>query len=224
MQEVKKKIILELRKVFPSVSSSRKISIKQKEDKSFVTELDYFVSDLIKKSLLDQKKYDSYSFFSEEDHTDLKFPSIILDPIDGTHELIKEIGEIGLSLAIMNSPEIRSQDHFAWIYNPCTGMDLHTNQPFYPAKNCFLGKRYGAVSRSEWSKGYYANLESESLGFFPRGSIAFKLSLLASGGVDFVLSLRPKNIWDIAAGTILCSQRNFSFYESGKKVTHLKKK
>jgi fructose-1,6-bisphosphatase/inositol monophosphatase family enzyme len=61
-----------------------------KDDMSPVTELDLFVSNLIKEnfsSYLDQE----YTFFSEEDFDSLKDKSIILDPIDGTKEFIAGI-------------------------------------------------------------------------------------------------------------------------------------
>jgi myo-inositol-1(or 4)-monophosphatase len=79
------------------------------------------------------------------------------------------------------------------------------------------------VSRSEYEKGFFNHLLNfdQKIEISPRGSIAFKLGLLASGGCDFVLSLSDKNIWDIAAGTILCHQRNIFLYQDGKKVEDL---
>jgi myo-inositol-1(or 4)-monophosphatase len=47
------------------------------------------------------------------------------------------------------------------------------------------------------------------------GSIAYKLALLINGDCDFVITKRPKNIWDIAAGTHICKKFGFevSFLE-----------
>ena len=44
---------------------------------------------------------------------------------------------------------------------------------------------------------------------------------MASGACDFVLSLSPKNIWDIAAGTILCSKRGIKLYQNGVEIKRL---
>ena len=52
----------------------------------------------------------------------------------------------------------------------------------------------------------------------PVGSIAFKLGKLSNGEARGVISLRPKNIWDIAGGTILASQSGYSFFEKNRKI------
>ena len=57
------------------------------------------------------------------------------------------------------------------------------------------------------------------------GSIAFKLGLLATGSCHFILSANPKNIWDIAAGSILCRQRGILlFNQEGEEITDLRDK
>ena len=64
------------------------------------------------------------------------------------------------------------------------------------------------MSRTEWDKGFFKSEELEkSICIAPKGSIALKLGYLASGSCEFVVSKQPKNIWDIAAGTILCKER-----------------
>ena len=55
------------------------------------------------------------------------------------------------------------------------------------------------------------------------GSIAYKLARLANGESDFVVSLAPKNIWDIAGGTLLCFKSGMKFYSQGKEVTKVQK-
>ena len=37
----------------------------------------------------------------------------------------------------------------------------------------------------------------------PTGSVAYKLALVAAGQADAIISLAPKNEWDIAAGVLL---------------------
>lgn len=58
------------------------------------------------------------------------------------------------------------------------------------------------VSQSEWRKGKFDRIK-EDLTIQPSGSIARKLALLAAGVGDLVVSLNPKNDWDICGGTAL---------------------
>jgi myo-inositol-1(or 4)-monophosphatase len=122
----------------------------------------------------------------------------------------------------MQTPKIDNPDNFAWLYNPFSGFALDTKMPFILTAEKSTQKFFSFVSRTEFHKGHYNKyLNNPQLDITPRGSIAFKLGLLASGACDFIISLEPKNVWDIAAGTILCAQRGISFYENGKRVTML---
>jgi myo-inositol-1(or 4)-monophosphatase len=224
MEKIKKEIaeILEkeLYKYF-GPNASEILGKKEKEDLTIVTVIDHLVSKILKEKLNNHKEFSHYAFFSEEDYGELKFPSVILDPIDGTNELIKGRPECVVSLATMNSPEIADSKNYGWLYNPFTGFSLDSNNIFHSHLNRSTQQTLGLVSRSEWNKGYYQNIKSKNIAVVPRGSIAFKLGLLASGACDFVVSLAPKNIWDIAAGTILLNQRGILFYIDGIPVTHL---
>jgi len=219
------KVILELTKkleIFFGPKAKNSIKIDLKEDKSFITEIDLFVSDLIKEQLLGHSSYANYTFFSEEDFKEYNFPCAILDPIDGTRELIKGRPECAVSLALMKTPEIDDPENYAWLYNPFSGFSLDTSTPFVVSTEKSLQKHLGLVSRTEFHRGHYAKyLNHPQLDITPRGSIAFKLGILASGACDFIVSLEPKNVWDIAAGTILCAQRGIHFYEDGKRITQL---
>ncbi|MBY0413428.1 MAG: hypothetical protein K2Q18_04655, partial [Bdellovibrionales bacterium] len=167
--------------------------------------------------------FNSYSFFSEVEFDEHIFPSAILDPIDGTRELVKGRAECAVSLALMKSPELSDPSNYGWLYNPFSGFSIDSDVPFVASNNMSVQKVLGMVSRSEFEKGYFNEFLSldPKIEITPRGSIAFKLGLLASGGCDFVLSVSPKNIWDIAAGTILCAQRGMKFYQNGVEVTRL---
>lgn len=190
-----------------------------KEDLTLVTEVDLFVSHLMKEHF----KNSGFNFFSEEEFDQLIFPSIVLDPIDGTRELNSGIGECAVSLAIMRSSELSNSANQAWIYNPHTGFSLSTLNAFVPARNFFPDQLQTLVSRTEWKKGKYLEKEKAKFNIAPRGSVAFKLGLLAAGACDFLISKEPKSVWDIAAGGILCHQRGFDFYEKGKLITSLDK-
>ena len=224
MKKIQNDLVLLLTKkleLFFGPKAVNKIQIDLKDDKSFVTEIDLFVSNQLKMELSKHPYYSNYAFYSEEDYNDYTFPCAILDPIDGTRELVKGRPECVVSLALMNSSLISDPKNFAWLYNPFSGFSLDSSTPFVASQNKSSQKLLALISRSELHNGLYQKyLNHPDFDISPRGSIAFKLGLLASGGCDFVVSLAPKNVWDIAAGTVLCEQRGIYFYQNGKRVFH----
>lgn len=226
MKKAQSEVILELTKklqILFGPNAQRELLVQSKADKSLVTEIDLFVSELIKSKLLNNSRFGHYNFFSEEEFGELLFPSAILDPIDGTRELVLQRAECAVSLALMKNPMIDDPENYGWIYNPFSGFSLDSSMQFINVTNKSSKKILGLVSRSEFEKGYFDDyLENcGKIDLSPRGSIAFKLGLLAAGACDFVVSLSPKNIWDIAAGTILCAQRGFHLYQNGVKIKTL---
>lgn len=182
-----------------------------KEDGSPVTDLDLAIS----RHLETIAAQNQLGFYSEENIGEWEFPLMIVDPIDGTKEFIAGRDEWVVSVATLYSEAITGE---GWIYNPLR-KKIYSNIP----KRSFVEKDffYGEASRTEWAQGLYRE-NFDQFKMNPMGSIAFKLARLAAGEIDFVVSLRPKNIWDIAAGTILCQQAGISFYAQGSKVNRLK--
>lgn len=226
MKNAQTEVILELTSKLKNLfgpQANQSLQINTKIDKTFVTEIDLYVSELIKKKILNHSKYSHYNFFSEEEFSELTFPAAILDPIDGTRELILKRAECAVSLAMMNSSSLSDEKNYGWIYNPFSGFSIDSSMPFVEASNKSSKKLLGLVSRSEFENGHFNRYleNSDKIDLSPRGSVAFKLGLLAAGGCDFVISLSPKHIWDIAAGTVLCAQRGFHCYQNGKKVSNL---
>jgi myo-inositol-1(or 4)-monophosphatase len=167
-----------------------------------VTEVDLLLSKKI--SEISKECYPKVNYVDEEKASLLSFPAIIVDPIDGTKELSRGISECAVSVAYMNSSLIADPENFAMIYNPLNG--FYTDS--FSLKNQ-LGSSYCdeirvLISRTEWSKKLYRS--QSQVNFIPIGSIAYKLSLLAAGMFESVISYRNKSIWDIAAGSILVSQ------------------
>ena len=185
-----------------------------KDDGSEMTHLDQDIHDLLKK-ILDPP------ILSEEGEHLLNFPTYVLDPIDGTRDLSMGLAECAVSLAYLYGPNIK--DAHGLIFNPFTGFSISTHDEF----SSLLTKPVtqvapwcGVVSRSEYEKGLFRFVAgNDQVRVVPRGSIAFKLGLLASGACDFVVTLQPKSIWDIAAGTILCSQRGIKLYASRGEIS-----
>jgi myo-inositol-1(or 4)-monophosphatase len=225
MKKMQNEVILKLSKKLGHVfgnSASDAISINRKSDNSIVTEIDLYVSGLLKNLIKEHKHFVDYTFYCEEDHEEYIFPCAILDPIDGTRELVKGRPECALSLALMKTPRINDPENYAWIYNPFSGFSLDSSTEFVPSFDKNIQKLLSFVSRNEFKKGRYEEyLNHPQIDIIPRGSIAFKLGLLASGACDFIVSLEPKNTWDIAAGTVLCAQRGIDFYVNGKIITDL---
>lgn len=214
LEEIKVEICQKIDFLF---SDESKICITKKADNTIVTEVDIFVSDLIKKKFLD--KFTFLNFFSEEDQESFKFPMIILDPIDGTKEFSKGFAECAVSFGIYYSEDLSDKRNFSWIFNPFNNFTAKSESLIprnnYKDKISFLAY----VSNTEFEKGLHKS--QEKVQYVPKGSIAYKLGLLASGACDFVISKKPKNIWDVMAGTHICFGRNIYLYQNGKKITSL---
>ena len=132
----------------------------------------------------------------------------IVDPLDGTKELIAGIPEFAVSVGLVVSGE----PVVGCVYQP------RTHECFWGAKEAgaFLdGQRIGVskvdrlsdatmlASRTETSRGQVKPY-SELFGRIePTGSAALKLAHLACARGDLWLSTAPKNEWDVCAGDIL---------------------
>ncbi|MFZ8999786.1 MAG: inositol monophosphatase family protein [Bacteriovoracaceae bacterium] len=212
-EQIKKKII----ETVGDLLAKSELDISKKEDNTLVTEIDLVVSNIFKEHLSPL-----VNFYSEEDHDKLEFPSFILDPIDGTRELIKRIPECAVSLGYLDDKGLGHG--WGWIFNPFTGLEINCQDSFIHLEGRAEGKLQGMVSRSEWKRGLYAGYDELKLILIPKGSIAFKLALLATGAIDFVITKRPKSIWDIAAGSILCRKRGIHLYQQKQELNKLSEK
>jgi len=208
LEEVKHKIKLKLQEL----DGDGNLKVFKKHDGSQLTNLDIYISNLIRDLIKDSFK-NKYTFFSEEEYEKLDYPAVILDPIDGTKEFIKGIPEWAVSLAVAENSELEG---FAWIYNPLKEIEV-SSENLTKIIGSNADKLVGFVSRTEHEKGLFPTTENQNITLKPMGSIAFKLALLARGECDFVLSLRPKNIWDVAAGTMLCAKQGIFLYH-GKSI------
>ncbi len=207
------KFKLELRQMLEKTlddSSSISLNVEYKADLSPLTRIDIFVSDWFESSM-SKEILEKVTFISEEGPKELHFPCVVLDPIDGTRELVAGIPECAVSLAYLNSSDIRDPKNEAWIYNPFTAMEISTSQQrsFFKRSKTIAPSR-GLISRTEW-KNKLTRPPSQEVILAPMGSIAFKLGLLAQGACDFVITKRPKSLWDIAAGAVLCERYGLLF-------------
>lgn len=188
---------------------------ERKSDNTLVTKVDREISDFFKRHPATQ----AFTFYSEEDFSSLVFPALILDPIDGTRELVAGRAECAVSACYMPTPHLK--DAACLIFNPFTGFGMSSDDAPVWTSAPVTHRPLGMVSRSEWESGLYS--EAGAFDLVPRGSIAYKLALLAAGSIDFVVTKKPKNIWDIAAGTHLCWQRGIQLWSQGEVVTRFDK-
>lgn len=187
-----------------------------KQDGSPVTSLDLALSTLLEQ--VSQVHFPQTTVYSEENFSDWNFPLMAIDPLDGTREYIQGRPEWAVSIGHLESENFEGQ---GWVYNPVT-LELFTSDQkdfSFTSKQQYQGE----VSHSEWNKGLYSEFKSSKFLLNPKGSIAYKLGRLSAGKIDFVVSLAPKNIWDIAGGTLLCAQQGMKFYSEGKVVTKVQK-
>lgn len=218
LKKLRSQVLEIVKKRINGSSLQESLGITKKSDFSIVTLVDQEISDLVHMSLSHLVKDEGYHFFSEEEQVSFGFPSIILDPIDGTRELAQGLGECVVSLAIMDTPS----SGFAWLFNPFTGFEMSSRSKWVEPVLFNTEKLFGYVSKGDLKKGLLSHItEIENLEIVAKGSIAFKLGLLASGACDFVYSKTPKNIWDIAAGTLLCWDRGYKLYQMGVEIKAL---
>jgi myo-inositol-1(or 4)-monophosphatase len=204
-----------LPQIFSLVHSHRPDEVQLKPDGSPVTALDLALSGLLEQ--MGHEHFPDVTVYSEENFSDWHFPLLAIDPLDGTKEYILGRPEWVISLGLLEAQTFSGE---GWIFNPIT-KELFTSE--MPLVSYVKKPQYrGEVSHSEWDKGLYRNIQDTRIQLCPKGSIAYKLGRLSQGKSDFVISLAPKNIWDIAAGTLLCAQSGIKFYSEGKEVTEVR--
>ncbi|MDF3821476.1 3'(2'),5'-bisphosphate nucleotidase CysQ [Leptospira sp. 96542] len=201
-----------------------------------VTEADLLASEILNKKI--SERFPNHGFLSEEkkdtnDRLDKEWVWI-LDPIDGTREFVRKNDQFALSLGLVRNGE----PIWGVIFNPATGeffskdsvnFVLKLNPPFFTEENLNLlqvtsrsvihpidenetskTKPVLLVSYSEMKEGLYDEpYWKEEFELKAMGSIAYKLALLSCGYIDLIVSLKPKNEWDICAGIALLDTEHF---------------
>ena len=208
---------------FMDNAMSRDVTVKGLAD--FVTKADTSVQSRLFSEL--SKHYPGIQFMGEEDHmqaVDFSRPMWILDPIDGTTNLIYSYCHSAVSLGYYENKAISA----AVIYNP------FTEETFYAVRGqgAFLNGRrirvtqktalkdsLSAIGTSPYDKEMaednfhiFKEVFKHSLDIRRSGSAALDLAYVASGRVDGFLerNLKP---WDYSAGALLVE-------EAGGQVTN----
>jgi len=128
----------------------------------------------------------------------------IVDPIDGTKQLLSKIPEIAVSIGLVSSGSVVA----AAVVNPMTresGTWIAGGPPVFrgltarPAPSS-LAEVDAIVSRTESEAGDLAGLQKLVGSTTAVGSVAYKLLRVAAGADALTYSVLPKNEWDVCGG------------------------
>jgi len=186
-----------------------------------VTTADKEADEKIKEILLNNNS--EYGWLSEEtvdskDRLSKKYIWVV-DPLDGTKEFIEGVPNFVVSISLVNN----NTPILGVLYNPVTGEIFSAakdngaflnGEPISCSKKNDLNQMVMLNSRSETNRGLWDSYSNMFKELKPVGSVAYKLGLTAAGIGDIFVTLRPKNEWDICAGTCIIN-------ESGGKVIDL---
>lgn len=132
----------------------------------------------------------------------------VVDPLDGTREFVAGIPEWCVSVACVEDGRAVA----GGIHNPATGetvLGAAGRGVTLNGRAARIGDRAGLAgalvlaSRSEVKRGEWERFRDSEFRVQPMGSVAYKLSRVASGQADATWTLVPKHEWDVAAGVAL---------------------
>jgi myo-inositol-1(or 4)-monophosphatase len=197
-----------------------RISVRNKQDNDFVSEIDQKAEEAIIQTLLEA--YPKHAILAEEsgstanEAADTEYQWVI-DPLDGTTNFLHGFPQYAVSIALLH----RGQLSQAVIYDPVRN-DLYTASR---GRGAFLNERRIRVSKRDKLldaligtgfpfrdfthldayTGMFRDLVQKTSGLRRPGSAALDLAWLAAGYTDgfFELGL---NSWDIAAGCLLVQE------------------
>lgn len=220
------RIVREASKLFLDRNAASHTSVKGRAD--FVTEVDVKVQEQIHGELL--KRYPEIPFMSEEqDNREIRREGLywVLDPVDGTTNLIYDYRASVISLALVDG----DQPVLGFVYHP------YLDEMFYAekGKGAFCNGQRITVSGAEkmehaliaiGTSPYEKKLAEKNFAVFQRvfsdaldirrsGSAAWDLACVASGRVDGFFE-RNLKIWDFAAGVLLVTEAGGAVYDFSK--------
>ncbi len=174
-----------------------------------VTEADHALDEQLHKALVRPGE----GWLSEETHDDghrIGMERVwVVDPIDGTRGFLAGRPEWCVSVGLSVDGEITA----AGILNPwanesylaerggaatLNGETAQTNDHEELSSDVTILASHSEVRWGMWNRFRGASFKVRTL-----GSIAYKMALVAAGKADAVISLEPKNEWDVAAGALL---------------------
>ena len=155
--------------------SNKEVSSKR-DVNDLLTKFDIQANNIIVEHL--SQEYPTFSIVSEES-PEIKKDSeytFLIDPIDGTRELARGVGECSISFGIYFSSTFNDPRNFSWIFNPFNSLTAQTNSKSINSRLVKRKRLLGFVSNTEFNNGLYDDLSSD-ITVIPKGSIAYKLGL-----------------------------------------------
>ena len=186
--------------------ASAPLDVLQKADGSPVTSVDAAVNAYLARELA--ALLPGSGWLSEEtsdDHSRLGRDFVwIVDPIDGTKQLVSGIPEIAISIGLVASGGVVA----AAVVNPMTGEGGSWVAGGPPAFAGLVARPVprslddaaAIVSRTETEQGDLAGLSGLVGATRPVGSVAYKLLRVAAGADTLTYSVLPKHEWDVCGG------------------------
>jgi len=196
---------------------------KEKSNKSLVSRADLEANDVIIKII--KGRFPKHSILSEEtgfenNNSDFKW---VIDPIDGTHNFLRGIPMVGVSIAL----EYKDEAVLGVLEFPLLKLTAIAEK----GKGAFVNGKRISVSANEGithsfilyefvsgtrnkTLQFLKRLSNETMNIRNFGAAIYDLFLVAAGHCD-VFVIFTTNEWDIAAGMLLIQ-------EAGGKVTGLK--
>jgi myo-inositol-1(or 4)-monophosphatase len=182
------------------------LAVSRKADGSPVTAVDAVVNAFLRRELL--ALVPGSGWLSEEsvdDRARLGRGLVwIVDPIDGTEQLVSGIPEVAISIGLVLHGRVVA----AAVVNPLTGEAgtwVDGAPPAFVGLNPIpvpssLEDAEALVSRSETEAGQLTGLEGLVGATRTVGSVAYKLLRVAAGADALTYSIRPKYEWDVCGG------------------------
>ena len=192
------------------------ITVKGPAD--FVTAIDTCVQEFLKSKL--EELFPDVQFMGEENHMntiDPDRPAWILDPIDGTTNLIYDFRHSAVSLGYYEDHRIV----FGIVYNPFTDETFHAilgqgaylnEQPIHVSAKKKLSDSLVAIGTSPYDKQWadenfalFKKIFENCLDIRRTGAASLDLAYVACGRQDAYIerNLKP---WDFAAGSIILTE------------------
>lgn len=208
-----KQIVRQASKLFTDRESAGRI--KEKGMCDFVTAVDEAVQNFIQKEL--QLLYPDILFMGEESteaSIDMNRLVWVLDPVDGTTNLIHDYKNSAISLALLDKKEVIAgiiyDPYLNEMYFAEKGKGAYLNeQPIHVSNAKSMSESLIAIGTSP----YYKNEAADNFKTFEKiymdcqdirrtGSAALDLAHIACGRIEGYLEKKLK-IWDFAAGALI---------------------
>lgn len=180
-----------------------------------VTEADLAVNRMLENEL--QTARPDYGWLSEETPPNedrmTRERTFIIDPIDGTRSFIEGSNTWAHSLAIAENGRVVAGVVFLplrnKLYTAAYGLGAFLNAtPITPSSASNLNASEILAARPTMDAKHWK--QTPLFNRSHRPSLAYRLSLVADGSFDGMLTLRPTWEWDVAAGTIILEEAGAS--------------